>query len=232
MKLRKMAGLPPGQRELDEFPRFGVHFSQPAPVVDDRKIVRIGGPAATEPFVLRVEEALSVHRVDHVADFHCVAGWTFRGLTWGGVPMRAFYETVIVPRARPHQPVRWLRFTGADGYSSVLMLEDALADDVLLADRLNSEPLSDDHGAPLRLVSPSQYGYKSVKHLVSIELFAEEPADGHKQWLRRVLLALVRPHARARVWHEERRRHVPPWLLRALYRALIRPFARMSRRVP
>jgi DMSO/TMAO reductase YedYZ molybdopterin-dependent catalytic subunit len=50
-----------------------------------------------------------------------------------------------------------------------LLLSDLLAAEVLLADILDGLPLSMEHGAPLRLVAPAHYGYKSVKHLSGIE---------------------------------------------------------------
>ena len=46
--------------------------------------------------------------------------------------------------------------------------EDALADGVLIADRLDGRPLDGDHGAPARLVSPNQYGFVSTKMQPSV----------------------------------------------------------------
>jgi hypothetical protein len=43
-------------------------------------------------------------------------------------------------------------------------------------------------------------------------------------------LKIVKPHERARVWHEERHRYVPAVVLRPIYRILIRPIARLSER--
>src|SRR5262249_55713864 len=141
---------------------------------------------------------------------------------------RAFYEQLVSPRPGASH----LRFTGAEGYATVLTLEDALGDDVLLADRLDGGPLPAEHGGPLRLVSPSQYRYKSAKHLVQIQLFADEPsAETHSNWLSRAFLVLVRGHPRARVAHEERRRHIPAWLLRFFYRIFIRPGLWLSRKL-
>jgi DMSO/TMAO reductase YedYZ molybdopterin-dependent catalytic subunit len=108
-----------------------------------------------------------------------------------------------------------------------MLLEDLLAPDVLLADRLNGKPISVDHGAPLRLVAPAHYGYKWVKHLSRIEF--REPAAGY-----RVSALSFMDHPRARVAHEERGRVFPGWLLRYLYRPLIpgtvARFAKASRR--
>ena len=129
---------------------------------------------------------------ERVADFNCVTTWCVRGLRWGGVPFRTFYERFIVTRCQPAEDVCWLRITGLDGGSATVALEDALGDDVLLADSLNGEPLNLVHGAPIRFVSPSQYAYKSVKHLASIELFVDQPALGADE------------HPRARIELEER----------------------------
>ena len=98
-----------------------------------------------------------------------------------------------------------------DGYQSVVAIEDAVNGDVLLADRLNDEDLPPEHGALLRLVSPSQYGYKSTKHLCRIHLHTAAP----KSKLGR------REHPRARVSLEERHPTLPPWRVRWLYRLAV-----------
>jgi DMSO/TMAO reductase YedYZ molybdopterin-dependent catalytic subunit len=131
-----------------------------------------------------------------------VTTWSVRGLRWGGVPFRTFYEDVVVTRCRPSVDVRWLRIVGFDGGSAIVALEDALRDEVLLADSLDGEPLTLVHGAPVRFVSPAQYAYKSVKHLVRIELSVEQPALGADE------------HPRARVALEERHPRHPAWRVR------------------
>ncbi len=79
--------------------------------------------------------------------------------------------------------------------------EDALADGVLIADRLDGRPLDGDHGAPARLVSPNQYGFVSTKHLCRIELHSAGPSENyHPSAIVDVGLRLLKPHARARVW--------------------------------
>ena len=102
-----------------------------------------------------------------------------------------------------------------DGYRCSLPLADLLAANVLLADRLNDQPLSIAHSAPLRLVAPAHYGYKSIKHLKSIEFFTS--AAGYRP----VGLQFM-AHPRARVTFEERGQWLPGWLLRWLYRPLVR----------
>jgi DMSO/TMAO reductase YedYZ molybdopterin-dependent catalytic subunit len=100
---------------------------------------------------------------------------------------------------------------------------DALQNDVLLADRLDDEPLSLAHGAPLRLISPQQYAYLSTKHLCAIDIHTDVPPIPHDS-------LLFRRHPRARVWEEERNGVLPTTLVRPIYRSLIRPFMWRSAR--
>jgi len=106
-------------------------------------------------------------------------------------------------------------FRSQDGFRSILPLSDLLADDVILADRLDGEPLSAKHGAPLRLITPAHYGYKSAKHLTAIEFWPDE---------RKFKPPMFRfmSHPRARVEFEERGLWFPGWFLRYLYRPLIK----------
>ena len=112
-----------------------------------------------------------VARVEQCSDFHCVTTWTRRALHWRGVRFAGFYQQVVVPLAAPSPELTFVVLRGQDGARTCLPLDDLLAPDVLLADRLDVEPLSIEHGAPLRLVAAAHYGYKSVKHLNRIELW-------------------------------------------------------------
>jgi DMSO/TMAO reductase YedYZ molybdopterin-dependent catalytic subunit len=174
-------------------------------------------------FDIGVAELAAMEREHMTADFHCVAGWSYRGLHWDGVPFGTFYEVVIDPRIPPETRVSHLLFRGADGFASTLLLEDACADNVLLADRCGGAPLTAKHGAPVRLVSPSQYGYKSVKHLVAIEVHSREPIERHARLLPDLALSAVRAHPRARVAMEERHRYLPGWAVRWPYRNIAYP---------
>ena len=129
---------------------------------------------------------------------------------------------------QPGEPVKKLSVIafGLDGYRSVALIEDALADDVLIAEQLNGRPLDSDHGAPARLVSPSQYGFVSTKHLCRIELHTAAPTHSDASLADRLLAE----HPRARVWKEERHRHLPAWSIRPIYRLLIPPVAFLSAR--
>jgi DMSO/TMAO reductase YedYZ molybdopterin-dependent catalytic subunit len=171
--------LPEGQRLIADFPRFGLpqrlvkQVSAPA-----EPVLRIGGEVAQACELTRADLA-SVPRRDQASDFHCVFTWSRLGVAWGGWALHDVYERLILPRARPRGPVRYLQFHAADGFNASLALEYALAADVLFADQLDGEPLTLAHGAPWRIVAPAHYAYKSVKHVQAIELHGRYPSPFH-----------------------------------------------------
>jgi DMSO/TMAO reductase YedYZ molybdopterin-dependent catalytic subunit len=217
--LMQMVTLPPGQLLIEGFPRFGTHLARPAPVVPADPVITIRG-AVTEAVDVRLATLATLPRRALSADFHCVAGWSATNLCWEGVPFEAFYRTIIEPALVPGAEITHVEFRGLDGYRSVVWLEDALVDGVLIADRLDGRPLDGDHGAPVRLVSPAQYGYISTKHLCRIEVHTGEPEDARASG---ISARLFESHPRARVAEEERHGSLPGWLVRPFYRALKAP---------
>jgi DMSO/TMAO reductase YedYZ molybdopterin-dependent catalytic subunit len=227
-----VSALPPGQQAVTGFPRFGTHLHLPPPPVPAEPRVEIVG--TRQPLTRALSELSDLPRRELRADFHCVSGWTATGLCWSGIPFRAFYEQLVEPALAPETAVTHLVFACLDGYRVVVCLEDALAQDVLLADRLEGRPLDSEHGAPLRLVSPSQYGYVNAKHLCRIEIHDRDPGEnfGSVHPLGRLAMRgpLFQRHPRGRVWHEERHRYLPGRLLRPAYRLLRPPIFWLSAR--
>ena len=210
--------LPPGQRRIEGFPRFGAHLARPAPTVPADPVIEIRG-AVTEAFDVPLATVDTLPRRELTADFHCVAGWSATNLRWEGVSFETFYRSVIAPALTPDTVVTHLGFRGLDGYRSIVSIQDALADNVLIAERLDGHPLDGDHGAPARLVSPAQYGYVSIKHLCRIDVHTAETLPRVSP----LSDLLFRAHPRARVWAEERNGVLPTWLVRPVYRALKAP---------
>ncbi len=213
--------LPPGQHVVGGFPRFGPHPHQPPPPIPSHPALTISGAVGAD-WSIPLTDLNDLPQVERIEEFHCVSGWSAVGLQWGGVVFATFYCAVIEPRLV--RPVTHLSFRGYDGYVSTVRLGDALADDVLIATRLDGKPLTPKHGAPVRLVSPRQYGYVSTKHLAGVEVHASRPRREHPYDV------LTREHPRARVWQEERHPWFPGPMMRRIYRPLIRPTARLSAR--
>lgn len=209
----KATGLPPGQRELQTFPRFSDQplrwAPKPAPI--SLEISVEGSTVAT----LDADDLHRFERVEQTNDFHCVTTWSYRGLRWSGYSFASVIEEVMDAELPPY-----LVAVAADSRQGIFFTEDAMAPDVLLATHLDDQPLTPKHGAPLRLVCPQQYGYKSAKHLIGIDFRAEQPKSslGPKE------------HLRARVALEERHSSLPNWMLRRPYRLTIAPTALAAER--
>jgi DMSO/TMAO reductase YedYZ molybdopterin-dependent catalytic subunit len=197
----------------------------PPAATDDQIEIEVAG-AVCQPFALNSQDLAALERREQASAFHCVTTWTRPDPRWAGVSFRALYEQQLAPVANPGTTITRVRFTGADGYNESLLLVDALADDVLLADTLDAVPLSRGNGAPLRLVAPAHYGYKNVKYLTRIELLGP-PRRTITRWL-------SLHHLRARVAFEERFLGLPGPVVRHLYRPMIELnawwFRRMMRR--
>ncbi len=214
--------LPPGQRESATFPRFGLTpFAARFPHETAAKVFDVEGDVHAN---IRVADAFTrLPRVTQTGDFHCVTTWTHRAVEWSGIRFADLHRDIILPQAQPAADSTFVLLKAQDGYRTSLPLADLLNEDVLLADQLNGKPLGIEHGAPLRLIAPAHYGYKSVKHLKSIGYWQNE------RMYRPPLLKFM-DHPRGRVAMEERGRWFPGWLLRHAYRPLIgRTAARFQR---
>jgi DMSO/TMAO reductase YedYZ molybdopterin-dependent catalytic subunit len=103
-----------------------------------------------------------------------VTGWSVEDVRWTGVRIR----DVLAP-AGPLPEAGALSFVSAERpYVDSLTLEQALLPDVMLAWHMDARPLTRPHGAPMRLVVPQMYGYKSVKWVERI-VVTREPIVGY-----------------------------------------------------
>ncbi len=121
------------------------------------------------PLTLSYDELRALPRTERVRDFHCVTGWTVSNVHWAGVRLRD-----LLARVSPAGQAGGVELVSAERpYVDSLTMQQAHLPDVLLAYEMDGKPLSRAHGAPLRLVVPEMYGYKSVKWVESIEVVAQ-----------------------------------------------------------
>jgi DMSO/TMAO reductase YedYZ molybdopterin-dependent catalytic subunit len=210
-----IASLPPGQTERTDFPRFGLgRFAARFPRAPASIVLEFQGIDGQS--MALTSGLSSIPRSRQRSDFHCVTTWSVRDLIWEGYRFEDIHRILQKENSQAIEGAEWIEFRGADGYRSILKLEDLLSGDVMLADSLGGQPLSVEHGAPLRLVAPAHYGYKNVKHLTYIR---------YRRSRRGYRFALPYPgfmdHPRARVALEERAIGLPPALVRSLYRLLV-----------
>lgn len=123
-------------------------------------------------------------------DFHCVTTWSIKDVLWEGV---AFLEIAKLVGVKPE--AGWVMYHGADGYTTPVPLEDAMAEDSLIALKMNGNPILIEQGYPARPFIPHLYAWKSAKWLTKIE-FIEGYRDGY--WESRGY------HERGNVMEEER----------------------------
>ena len=97
----------------------------------------------------------------------CVQCWSSRTV-WGGFRFGHLLENV-----KPLRTAKAVRVECADKWYEYFSIEDLLSPRVLLVLDMAGKPLADRHGAPLRLMDPGRYGYKSAKLITRIEFVAE-----------------------------------------------------------
>ena len=116
------------------------------------------------------KEFRALPRVQVFADMHCVTRWSRLGNVWEGVAARE-----ILRRAEALPGARYVVVHGYDhGFTTNLPFEAFASEDVLLADTHDGQPISHEHGGPLRLVVPLLYAWKSAKWVKRIELVSED----------------------------------------------------------
>lgn len=114
------------------------------------------------------EEVLALPQAQVRADLHCVEGWSVPDLLWEGVP-----SSTIIDLVRPKPGVAWVFAHCQEGYTTNVPYHYFSQPTTILALKLNGDPLSKEHGFPLRLVVPSLYAWKSAKYLVALEFLAQ-----------------------------------------------------------
>lgn len=161
--------LPPGQTATLKFPLVGER--EPSPEALDLSTWHLLVEGMVEqPLRLTHPDVLALPQAELVADIHCVTSWSHLGMRLAGTPL-----SVLLERARPRPAARFVRFEAYSPrrHDTSIPLALALADTWLIHSR-DGEPLSPEHGFPLRTVTPSRYFYKSLKWVHRIELLAED----------------------------------------------------------
>jgi DMSO/TMAO reductase YedYZ molybdopterin-dependent catalytic subunit len=152
----------PGYTELD--PATGLHVTGIPSVIDVASYrLRVTGKVVRE-LSLTYDEIRSLAKVTASPTLICPGAFVDHA-TWSGVPIPAILELAGV------QPdAKRIRMEGADGYSSVLLIDEALQTKNFLAYELEGETLPALHGFPLRAVIPEHIGAFWVKWILEIQV--------------------------------------------------------------
>ena len=149
-------------KTLDSLPVFE---SQNKPVFDPDTWRLVVDGLVGRRLALSARDLVRFPRIGVESDFRCHEGWVVPKVKWDGVRVPP-----ILARAQATPKARFITFHAGD-YTFVLSIAEARHPGVLLATDMNGEPLTPEHGGPLRLVVPAAWDcFASVKWLQRIEL--------------------------------------------------------------
>jgi methionine sulfoxide reductase catalytic subunit len=146
--------------------------------------VEVGG-LVNKPKTFDIEELLKFEQEERIYRFRCVEGWSMV-IPWVGFSLKTLldkveplgtakyvaFETLLRPAEMPNQRVSYvLDFPYVEG----LRLDEAMHPLTILATGIYGKIIPNQNGAPLRLVVPWKYGFKSIKSIVKITLTDKEP---------------------------------------------------------
>ena len=146
------------------------------------------GPAGPEPRrqQFSLAELRALPRTEMTTEFKCVEGWSTI-VSWAGVRLSDFLARypLATRSGRAFDPTRppadvapYVSLLTPDAqYYVGLEIESALHPQTLLCYEMNGAPLTAEHGAPLRLVTPLKYGIKQIKRIGTLAFVEARPAD-------------------------------------------------------
>ncbi|MBA4417429.1 MAG: molybdopterin-binding oxidoreductase [Syntrophus sp. (in: bacteria)] len=180
-----LSSLPVRTVERDMFvfnPKTGLLRWKESKVTEPYQMVIDG--LIEKPLRLSYVDLMALPQVKQVSDFHCVEGWSVNDVSWGGIRFNEIVRLVKVKSEAKYAVFHALGTTssnlsGQSNYTECLPIKDLLDPNkqCLLVLSMDGKPLPYDHGAPCRLISPFDLGYKSIKYVKRIE-FSKVQKEG------------------------------------------------------
>jgi sulfoxide reductase catalytic subunit YedY len=147
--------------------------------------VQVGG-LVNNPKTYDLDQILKFEQQERIYRLRCVEGWSLV-IPWQGFPLASLlkeveptsdakyvrFETLYDPDQMPGQRDKYFPWPYVEG----LRLDEAMNDLAILATGLYGQTLPPQDGAPVRLVVPWKYGFKSIKSIVKIDLVTEMPVS-------------------------------------------------------
>lgn len=175
-------------RSYNNYYEFGTGKSDPAEnagALDTSNwTIKVGG-MVDNPGEYTLDELVGdLTEEERIYRFRCVEAWSMV-VPWNGVELAdvlnkvgvqsggnyVAFETVVQPENMPGVRRNVIPFPYKEG----LRMDEAMHPLTMLATGIYGEPLANQNGAPIRLVVPWKYGFKSIKSIVSINVVAEQP---------------------------------------------------------
>lgn len=166
-----MPRVPVGQTVTKGWPVLDLGRQPHVPLSDWQLVV---DGEVEEKVALSWKALMDLPQIEDTSDFHCVTTWSKLDVAWRGVQV-----STVLALARPKESATNLIIHAYDGYTTNVPLEEALKDDVVLAHTADGQPLSLEHGGPLRMITPQLYAWKGAKWIHRIEVL---PRDRLGYW--------------------------------------------------
>ncbi len=139
------------------------------PVVNAKEWVLTVKGLVDAPLNIDYNEIKSMDSIEQYATLTCISnkigGDLVSTALWKGIPLKD-----LLARAKVKPGAKYIVFRCSDGYDVGIPLESGLMDGTILAYDMNNEPLTNDHGYPIRAIVPGFYGMMNPKWITEIEL--------------------------------------------------------------
>jgi methionine sulfoxide reductase catalytic subunit len=207
----------------NNFYEFGTSKGEPARYASTLKTrpwtIEIGGEVV-KPKTVGIEELLALDLEERVYRMRCVEAWSMV-IPWVGVPFSKL-ASLVEPTSR----AKYVKFTSAARpdempgvrapildwpYIEGLRIDEAMHPLTLLTLGMYGETLTNQNGAPVRIVTPWKYGFKNAKSIVRIDFVEQEPRTA---WMKAGpseygFYANVNPEVDHPRWSQKRERLLP-----------------------
>jgi len=141
----------------------------------DRWELRIVGRDGEQIGTHQLEDLRAMQQTELTVEHKCVEGWAHI-VTWGGVRFSEFVDRYYPDEAN----AKFVGLSTPDGdYNVGLDMPSMLHSQTLLALDLQREPLTEGHGAPVRLATPLKYGIKQIKRIGTIQFSDTQPENDY-----------------------------------------------------
>jgi len=159
--------VPPGQTRTRKWPVLDAHG---APELDLARWEFSANGFVDTPIKISLSQFTHLPTIRVFSDFHCVTRWSRLGNIWTGVSTKHVADLIKI-----QERAKFVLIGAYDsGWTTNVPLENFLAEDSLFAWLHDGEPLTPEHGGPVRLIIPSLYAWKSAKWVNRITLLKND----------------------------------------------------------